>query len=125
MQQTVRFLKTHNIWNVVFWILTPLPGTDLCDEMTSSNRVTDYDWAKYDLNHVVFQPKQSSPDELYRSFWSTYKSMYTLGSVYQRVRYTLKISKKSTLNSLLNQFYTLQQIRKMNHPYSMGIWKRN
>lgn len=126
MIKTVEFLKKHNVWNVVFWILTPLPGTDLFNEMKSSGRIKILNWEKYDLNHVVFSPNFFESKDLAVHFWNTYKSMYTISSIYLRSIYALKISKiKGLITSLINQFYTRDQINKHIHPYSMGIWPKN
>jgi hypothetical protein len=45
-------------------VLTPFPGTPLFEEMERSGRIIDKDWAKYDFNHVVFQPLHMSAEEL-------------------------------------------------------------
>ena len=125
MIKTVEFLKKNNIWNVVIWILTPLPGTDLWDEMISQKRINESSWEKYDLNHVVFTPTPLSPSQLNNNFWMAYKSLYTFPSIFLRALYSQKTSKMGFLNSLLNQYYSFQQLINKRHPYSMGIWKTN
>jgi radical SAM superfamily enzyme YgiQ (UPF0313 family) len=125
MAETVFFLKKNQIWNVIFWILTPLPGTALWDEMKSAGRINNYDWSKYDLNHVVYIPDMTSADDLQDNFWKIFRAMYSIGTILPRAFYAQKISKRGFVNSLLNQYYFNQQIQNRNHPYSMGIWKTN
>jgi len=45
-------------------ILTPLPGTPIFRKMKAEGRILTYDWSKYDYQHVVFQPKLMTPEEL-------------------------------------------------------------
>lgn len=124
MWETIQFLKHNHIWNVVFWLLTPLPGTGLYEQMVESGRITDTDWARYDLNHVVFQPIHLTTQELYDQFWKVYRAMYAPSSLCHRTFCALKTSGfKGMLNSILNQYYSMLQISKLNHPFSMGLFK--
>lgn len=45
-----------------FGILTPYPGTQIADELKP--RIFDKRWGNYDTNHVVFTPKNISPEQL-------------------------------------------------------------
>jgi hypothetical protein len=50
-------------------ILTPLPGTDLMEQMQKENRLIyrnfPEDWAKYRLSYVVQKPKGVDPEMIY------------------------------------------------------------
>lgn len=122
---TVKFLKKNKIWNVVFWLLTPLPGTDLFHEMVNKNRMRHFDWAKYDLNHVVFNPLNFSADSLYIGFWNLYKSHYSHANIFTRLFYKHKFDNffKYYITFLTNQYYSRRQVLNNNHPFSMGISK--
>lgn len=121
---TIAFLKKHNIWNVVFWVLTPLPSTKLYQDMADAGRIIDSDWSHYDVSHVVFQPKNFSVKELQDTFWQLYKSMYSPRSVLSRSAYTFKHTKfVSFLNSFVAHNYYRMQINKLTHPYEMGLFK--
>jgi radical SAM superfamily enzyme YgiQ (UPF0313 family) len=43
-----------------FNILTPYPGTNVYEEFERQGRILTKDWSKYDVGHVVFQPKLMS-----------------------------------------------------------------
>jgi len=54
----------ENLWAMVdrlkltrlgYTVLTPLPGTPLFDEMRP--RISDWDWSKWDMHHVLYEPK--------------------------------------------------------------------
>ena len=54
----------HNVtYNAGFTVLTPLPGTDLWDEVKDD--VATYDWGMYDLFHTVM-PTKLPLDEFYK-----------------------------------------------------------
>ena len=64
-----RFMKHSGIDMFQISILTPLPGTDLFDELQSAGRLvyTDFpaDWDKYRLSHLVHNPIGIDPESIY------------------------------------------------------------
>ena len=75
-ERCLRFLQRTRTDAVQLNILTPLPGTPLFDEMKGANRITDWDWTRYDFRHVVFRPAgmtaeqlQAGADWLYAQFY--------------------------------------------------------
>lgn len=63
-RQTAEFALKNKLDTVQFMILTPLPGTDIFNELKKQNRIISYDWSLYDAHHVVFKSKLMSPLEL-------------------------------------------------------------
>lgn len=128
LRTTINFLLKNNIWNVVLWIYTPLPGTDLYEEMTREGRITSKDWSNYDLNHVVFKPMHFSGEELERNFWFSYQNLYSAKNIIRRlINVALRFKKSPTalFKDLAIQYYTFKQLKSYAHPYSMGIGKTN
>ncbi len=82
---TVDFCVDNRLPGANFYILTPLPFTKLFDEMEKEGRIIHKDWSRYDMNHVVFQPKLMSPDELMQGYLSAYRSFYSWRSIAKRV----------------------------------------
>ena len=122
--KTIEFLKKHKIWNIAFFILTPLPGSKIYEEMLSAGRIIDFNWSKYDVAHVVYQPANFTAPEMHDTYWQLYRSMYSMRSVLLRSLHTLKTRKLLALvNSLVVQYYFRMQVFKYNHPYNMGINK--
>ena len=64
--RTLGFLEAAGFDFVAANVLTPFPGTPLYDEMEADGRITDRDWANYDFNHVVFEPRRMSAETLLR-----------------------------------------------------------
>ncbi len=62
--ETLDFVQTIELDLANFMILTPYPGTPIYDQFEKEDRILTKDWSKYDLDHVVFQPKNMSPEEL-------------------------------------------------------------
>jgi len=81
-ERTNDFIRRSRIDSSFFLISTPLPATRLRQKLLAENRIFDFDWDHYDCTHVVFEPKQMSPEQLldgvhwlwretlsYRSIW--------------------------------------------------------
>ena len=81
-EKTVEAIRKWDLDLASFNIFTPLPGTPIFDTLEKENRILTKDWSKYDLKHVVFQPKHMSPQELmdgtamaYKDYFSTYSTV--------------------------------------------------
>jgi radical SAM superfamily enzyme YgiQ (UPF0313 family) len=64
VEATVRLAREMKLTSVQLLILTPLPGSELYEQLTSEARLATKDWDLYDTHHVVFQPKGFTPFEL-------------------------------------------------------------
>jgi radical SAM superfamily enzyme YgiQ (UPF0313 family) len=54
----IYFLMRARLYLILLTILTPFPGSALYEQLLKENRITSFDWRKYDsLQHVVFKPK--------------------------------------------------------------------
>ena len=67
-----------------FAILTPYPGTVLFDEMENDKRILTRDWSKYNMKHVVFQPKNLTTDELLEGRKYLSRQYYSLSNCLKR-----------------------------------------
>jgi radical SAM superfamily enzyme YgiQ (UPF0313 family) len=59
-------------------ILTPLPGTKVHEELKKEKRIFSHDWDLYDGQHVVFNPKLLSAQQLQISVIKAYAKFYSL-----------------------------------------------
>jgi radical SAM superfamily enzyme YgiQ (UPF0313 family) len=66
-------------------ILTPFPNTALYHRLKQEQRILTEDWSLYDGQHVVFQPRQMSPAELYRGTEWAWKQTYRWSSIARRL----------------------------------------
>ncbi len=129
--QTLEFIKKNKVVFATFFILTPLPGTDLYDELHKEGRIVDFNWSKYDVNNVVYQPKNFSKKQLEEIYWKIYQSHYTLKNSIINIGNLFSVSQKSRkpVHQFLNNlFYHLCYIYKIrfekDHIFSGGIKKR-
>lgn len=84
-KKTVNFAKKMKIEVAQFGILTPLPGTNLFKRLKQEGRIFDFNWAHYDIAHVVFKTKTMAPQFLQRKFNQAYQRFYSLPSIFSRV----------------------------------------
>jgi radical SAM superfamily enzyme YgiQ (UPF0313 family) len=83
-QKTLEFIDYAGIDLPRFAVLTPFPGTTLHDQMKSEHRIICEDLSLYDTEHVVFQPKNMSPETLQKGLYRTWKNAYSMKRVAKR-----------------------------------------
>ncbi len=105
-QHTVDWAIRHSLETATFHILTPYPGTGLYKRMIAGNRITSFNWDRYDTRHAVFQPARMSADRLEAGYRQAYRDFYRWGSILQAGR------RKRTL------------IRQLRHIAYAGGWKK-
>lgn len=64
VEATVRFARQMKLTSVQLLILTPLPGSDLYQQLRAEGRITSFNWDLYDTHHVVYRPAGFSSFEL-------------------------------------------------------------
>jgi radical SAM superfamily enzyme YgiQ (UPF0313 family) len=69
-----------------FAVVTPFPTTPLYKRLDAEGRILTRDWELYDAQHVVFQPKHMSVNELQQGIESAWKHAYSYSSIWRRVR---------------------------------------
>ena len=62
--KTDEFIRKSRVDIPLLRILTPFPGTRLFNRLDLEGRIISRDWSKYDLDHVVFKPKNMAVEEL-------------------------------------------------------------
>ncbi len=78
--KTITFAKRMDLDAIQLWLLTPLPGTEIYEELEKANRLLysgPEKWHLYDGNHVVFRPKKMSPLELQYSVFKAFPKFYS------------------------------------------------
>ena len=112
--KTARFAVDAHIDLPRFAIVTPFPGTALYQRLDGEGRILTKNWELYDAQHVVFQPKQMTVDQLHAGHEAAWKSAYSLGAITRRIlgsRIQIPISVIANLGYRhyahhLHQFYT-------------------
>jgi radical SAM superfamily enzyme YgiQ (UPF0313 family) len=82
--ETVEWVEENKLECSTFHILTPYPGTPLFRRLESEGRIIHKNWDHYDTAHVVFQPKNMTPEELERGYSWTYRRLFSHRSIWRR-----------------------------------------
>jgi len=81
---TVEAIRELGIDIPRFAIYTPYPGTQAFFTLQAQDRILHERWQLYDTQHVVFQPAQMSPEELYQGFRWAYGQTFTRRALLRR-----------------------------------------
>lgn len=84
-KRTVDFIYESEIDLPQFSVLTPFPGTAIYQELAAQNRIIESNWALFDAEHVVFQPKNMSVEQLQEGLIYAWQKSYTLRSIFKRL----------------------------------------
>jgi radical SAM superfamily enzyme YgiQ (UPF0313 family) len=75
-QHTAEFVDRIDCDVAHFAILTPYPGTATFSRMYADGRITSFDWKKYNLYHVVYEPAQMTAEQLHDGLRRAYRWFY-------------------------------------------------
>lgn len=126
LTKTIELLLSWDVHCIAIWIMTPLPGTELYQELETQGRILDRNWAKYDCNHVVFQPNNFTQVALYDFFWSTYRRLHTVPAIIRKAKLSAQTGYNPTkdfINGILFYSRLRKKILEFDHPFSMGLGK--
>ena len=88
IKETVDFALEARIDTAQFLTLTPLPGTDLFNQLEAEGRLLTRNWELYDGHHVVFQPKKISALKLQEEATNAHKKFYSMRNWWDNVSLT-------------------------------------
>lgn len=100
---TLKFAIDNKIDMCGFSILTPYPGTLLFFEMQKENRITSYNWDKYDQGFIVYEPNGISADDLWAGHKMMYERYYSFNSILKRFPYFQNRARTQWL--VMNMFF--------------------
>jgi len=82
---TVEFALDAGVDLPRFAVLTPFPGTPLFTRLEQEGRILTRDWDLYDGQHVVFQPRAMTVQELAKGHERAWKKVYRWTSIAKRL----------------------------------------
>jgi radical SAM superfamily enzyme YgiQ (UPF0313 family) len=71
-----------------FAVVTPFPNTPLYKRLDAEGRILTRNWELYDAQHVVFQPKHMSVDELQWGIEAAWKHAYSIPNMWRRIAHS-------------------------------------
>ncbi len=66
-------------------IVTPFPGTRIHERLKAEGRIFDYDWERYDISTVVYQPAKLSVKDLQEGYWWMFREFHTYPNIFKRL----------------------------------------
>lgn len=84
-KNTLEWLVKNKVETMTAHILTPYPGTLLYKRFEKEKRIIDYDWSHYNTAHVVYKPRNMTPEELYKGYIWIYKEFYSFKNIFRRI----------------------------------------
>jgi radical SAM superfamily enzyme YgiQ (UPF0313 family) len=113
---TFDFIERTKISIPRFYILTPMPGSDLFKEYKKDGRLLHEDFIKYDGTQCVHIPEQISPEKLTEMYWWINKKVFSLPSILKRT-----IFKKAALKRPKVHLFALAVNLHYRHYIQRGI----
>lgn len=83
-EKTVDFVNEYKIDIPRYAIYTPYPKTESFNRLKKENRLLHENWKHYDTQHVVFRPKNMTPEQLDEGFKWAYKKTFEILSTFKR-----------------------------------------
>lgn len=84
-ERTVDFVYKYNIDLPRFSVLTPFPRTKVYNDLAKENRIIERDWALYDSQHVVYEPRNMTCHELENGLHWAWRKAYSIPSIIKRI----------------------------------------
>ncbi|MEK6249858.1 MAG: radical SAM protein, partial [Planctomycetales bacterium] len=84
-ERTVEFVDQVHIDLPRYAVVTPFPGTALFRQWEAEGRLLHKDWSLYDVEHVVHQPRQMSPERLQEGLHWSWQQSYRWRSIASRI----------------------------------------
>jgi radical SAM superfamily enzyme YgiQ (UPF0313 family) len=104
-QRTAQFALEARIDLPRFAIVTPFPGTPLHRRLSDEGRILTRDWSLYDGQHVVFQPKRMSVNELQFGTECAWKLAYGWRAIASRLAHSPAPMHVRMITNLGYRFY--------------------
>jgi radical SAM superfamily enzyme YgiQ (UPF0313 family) len=82
--RVVDFCEETKIDAAVFAVLTPYPGTRIYEQFLEEDRILSFDWDLYDMDHVVFRPRDMTVEELQEGHDWANRRFYSYPSMLKR-----------------------------------------
>ena len=85
IRETKKFIERNKIAIPRFYILTPIPETELYTQMKKEDRLVTEDWKLYDGSRCVHRPKLIEPEKLTQMYWWLNRQIFSFKSIIKRL----------------------------------------
>ena len=91
IRETYDFIYRNRIPIPRFYILTPIPGTDLHTALKQQGRMLTDDLRLFDGTRCIHRPKMIDPEKLTEMYWWLNNKVFSLKSILHRVLFNRKL----------------------------------
>jgi len=114
IRETYRFIYRNRIPIPRFYILTPIPGTELFKTLKREGRMLTEDLKQFDGTRCVHIPKLIEPEKLTEMYWWLNNKVFSLGSIFHRTLFNKYLWKNPAmlLFSLAINFHYRHYVRR-------------
>ncbi len=85
IRETFNFIYRNRVPIPRFYILTPVPGTSLHNQLKEQGRMLTDDLKQFDGTRSVYIPAKISPEKLVEMYWWLNNQVFSLKSIFHRV----------------------------------------
>lgn len=110
IKATADFVVKNKIPVPKFYIMTPMPGSDLYKKYKAEGRLLHEDYTRYTATDAVHRPANISPERLTELYWWLYKKVYSVPNVIRRTLLHKNFFRHPLIN--LFAFYVNMQYRR-------------
>ena len=104
---TANFIEANKISVPRFYILTPIPGTDLFKQLQTEGRICNENIYAYNGTEAVHVPARMSPEQLTGAYWNLYNRVYSWTCIIKRTLFT----RNFLVNPIQQLFYLLVNLK--------------
>lgn len=97
IHETYYFIERTAIPIPRFYILTPMPGTELYDQYKAEGRLITEDLNKFDGCSAVHKPLLLEPEKLTELYWWLNNKIYSWGSIFRRTLFNRYFFKRPAI----------------------------
>ena len=94
IRATYDFIMQTNIPIPKFYVITPMPGSDLYTEYKGQGRLLHEDYGRYTATNAVFTPAKMQVEEVNEMYWWLYKKVYSLPNILRRTVFHKRFFKR-------------------------------
>jgi radical SAM superfamily enzyme YgiQ (UPF0313 family) len=119
IRYTIEMARNSRLDFACLNFLTPLPGTEVYHKLAREERLTDSNWADYNMANLVFTPAKISGGTLEREMNNAWLDFYSLKAIARRLGFRWKkFHPFLWLINLALFYYTRKKIKRGESPTS-------
>lgn len=118
IKETKKFVERNKIAIPRFYILTPIPFTELYYQLKKEGRLLTEDWYMFDGTSAVFNPKLINAEKLTEMYWWLNNEIFSIKSIVKRILFNKTLWRKPymMLFSIVVNLHYRKYVRKKTPP---------